>query len=79
LYCSESVIAMNKYERSDVDATCNTIGRNLYEIFVMIFEGKTQLERTKCKRKDNITMDLKEVTYLCVFLDWICLSQDRKR
>jgi hypothetical protein len=40
-------------------------------------EGKRPLGRPRCRREDNIKMDLQEVG--CGDMDWIGLAQDRDR
>ena len=40
-------------------------------------EGKRPLGRPRCKREDNIKMDLQEVA--CGVMDWIDLVWDRDR
>ena len=40
-------------------------------------EGKKPLGRPRCRRLDNIRMDLQEVG--CGYMDWIGLAQDRDR
>jgi hypothetical protein len=49
--------------------------RNLYNMFVRKPEGKRPLGRPRCRREDNIRMDLREIRWKGV--DWIRLSQDR--
>jgi hypothetical protein len=39
-------------------------------------EGRRPLGRPKCRREDNIKMDLQEVGWC---MDWIELTQDRDR
>ena len=46
-------------------------GRSVYKILTSTFAGKSPLGRPRCKREDNIRMDLKEMginTRNCV--DW---------
>jgi hypothetical protein len=40
-------------------------------------EGKRPLGRLRCRREDNIKMDLQEVG--CVGMEWIEQAQDRDR
>jgi hypothetical protein len=50
-------------------------GENVYRDFVGRLEGKRPLRRPKCRREDNIKMDLREIG-----LDgsnWIRLAQVR--
>jgi hypothetical protein len=49
--------------------------RNAYNILVGKSEGRRTLGRAKCRREDNITMDLRERGCECV--DWMHLDQDR--
>jgi hypothetical protein len=39
--------------------------------------GKRPLGSTRCRREDNIKMDLQEV--VCEIIDWIEMAQDRDR
>jgi hypothetical protein len=50
-------------------------GRGVYRVFVGKPEGKSPLGRPKCRWKDNITMDVREVGI--VGANWILLAQDR--
>jgi hypothetical protein len=49
--------------------------RNAYRLLVVNPESKKPLLRTKCRRMDNIKMDLREIGW--DGLDWIDLAQDR--
>jgi hypothetical protein len=49
--------------------------RNAYKILVGKPEGKRLLGRPRCRREDNIKMDLRKIGFGGV--DWICLAQDR--
>jgi hypothetical protein len=46
-----------------------------YKILVGKCEGKRPLRSYKCRSKDNVTMDLKEI--VCEGVDWINLTQDK--
>jgi hypothetical protein len=50
---------------------------NVYRLLVGKPEGKRPLGRPRCRRMDNIRMDLGEVGWGDV--DWIGLAQDRNR
>ena len=49
----------------------------MYRVLVGKLEGKKPLGRPRCRRLDNIRMDLQEVG--CGYMDWIGLAQDRDR
>ena len=49
--------------------------RGEYRVLVGKPEGKRKLERPRCRRVDNIKMDLQEVG--CGYMDWIGPTQDR--
>ena len=51
--------------------------RGEYRVLVGKPEGKRPLGRPRRRWKDNIEMDLQEVT--CGGMDWIELAQDRNR
>jgi hypothetical protein len=51
--------------------------RNVYRLLVGKSEGKRPLGRPRCRRIDNIKMDLLEIGLNVV--DWIGLAQDRYR
>ena len=51
--------------------------RGVYRVLVGKPEGKRQVARPRCRRKDNIKMDVQEVG--CGGLDWIELAEDRDR
>jgi hypothetical protein len=49
--------------------------RNTYRILVGKPEGNRPLGIPRCRRVDNIKMDLRDVGWGC--MDWIDLAQDR--
>jgi hypothetical protein len=49
----------------------------VYKVLVGNPEGKRPLGRPRCRREDNIKMDLQEVG--CGSMDWIKLTQDTDR
>jgi hypothetical protein len=49
--------------------------RNAHKILVGIPEGKRPLGRPKCRRENNIRMDLREIRWEGV--DWKHLAQDK--
>jgi hypothetical protein len=49
--------------------------RNAYRILVGKPEGKRLLGRPRCRRVDNIKMDLREIGWDGV--DWIDMAQDK--
>jgi hypothetical protein len=52
-------------------------GEGVYRILVEKPEGKKPMGRPRCRREDNIKMDLQEVG--CGSTDWIGLAQNRNR
>jgi len=50
-------------------------GRGVYRVLVGKPEGKTPLERPRCRWEDNIKMGLQEMGY--GGMDWIELAEDR--
>jgi hypothetical protein len=51
--------------------------RKLYKVLVGKPEGKRPLERPRCRWKDRLRLDLKEIGWGSV--EWIQLAQDRDR
>jgi hypothetical protein len=51
--------------------------RKVYKVLVGKPEGKRPLGRPRCRWKDGIRMDLREIGFGGV--DWIRLAQDRNR
>jgi hypothetical protein len=50
---------------------------NAYRILVGKPEGKRPLGRPRCRREDNLGMDLREIGW--GGMDWIDLAQDREQ
>jgi hypothetical protein len=78
LYCSPNIVRVIKIE-NEIGGAGSTCGdrRGVYRVLVGKPEGKRPLGRTRCKREDNIKMDLQESG--CGGVDWIELAQDRER
>jgi hypothetical protein len=79
LYCSPSIIRIIKFRRMRWAWHLERMGekRNVYRLLVGKPERKRPLGRQRCRRMDNIRMDLGEVGWRDV--DWIGLAQDRNR
>jgi hypothetical protein len=58
---------------------CSTFGerRGAYRVLMGKPEGKRPLGRPRCRRKDNIKMDIQEGGW--GDMDWIDMAQDRDR
>ena len=52
-------------------------GRGVHKVLVRKPEGRSPLERPRCRWEDNIKMDLEELGRGCG--DWMELAQDRDR
>jgi hypothetical protein len=50
-------------------------GRNVYRVLVGTPEGKSPLERPRCRWEDGIKMDLGEIGW--GGMEWFHLAQDR--
>jgi hypothetical protein len=79
LYSSPSIIRKIKLRRMTWAGHVARMGekRNVYRLLVGKAEGKSPLERPRCRWVDNIRMDLGEVGWGHV--DWIGLSHDSNR
>jgi hypothetical protein len=53
------------------------VGRDVYRVLVGKPERKRSLGTPRCRRKDNMNVDLQEVG--CEGMDWIKMAQDRDR
>jgi len=62
-----------------MDGACSAYGerRGAYRVLVGKPEGKRPLRRLRCRREDNIKMDLQEVG--CGGKEWIELAQGKDR
>jgi hypothetical protein len=79
LYYSPSIIRIIKSSRMGWMGHIARMGekRNSYRLLVGKQKGKISLERLRCRRIDNIKMDLVEIEL--GELDWIGLTHDRCR
>jgi hypothetical protein len=79
LYSSPSIIRIIKSRRMKWEGHVARMGvkRNTYRLLVGNPEGKRPLGSPRCRRVDNIRMDLREVGWGDV--DWIGLAQDMNR
>jgi hypothetical protein len=79
LYCLPSIIRIIKSRRMRWAGHVARMGekRNVCRLLVGKPEGKRPLGRPRCRRIDNIRLDLLEIGLNVV--DWICLTQDRYR
>ena len=63
-----------------MDGACSTYGgeeKCVYRVLMGKPEGKRLLWRPRCRKEDNIKMDLQEVG--CGGMDWIDLAEDKDR
>ena len=76
LYSSPNIIRTLKSRRLKCAAHLAGMeqSRNAYRILVGKPEGKRPLWRPRCRREDNIKMDLREVD--CDPGDWIALAEE---
>jgi hypothetical protein len=79
LYPSPNIIRIIKSRRMRLAGHVARMGekRNAYRLLVRKPEGKRPLGRPRCRRVDNVRMDLGEVGWGDV--DWIDLAKDRNR
>jgi hypothetical protein len=79
LHSSPSIIRIIKSRRMIWAGHVARLGekRNAYRLLVGKPEGKRPLRRPRCRRVDNIRMDLGEVGWVDV--NWIVLAKDRNR
>jgi hypothetical protein len=79
LYSSPSIVRVIKARRMRWAGLVARMGavRGAYNILVGRPEGRRPLGRPRCRWKDNIKIDLREIRFGDV--DWIHLSQDRDR
>ena len=73
-YCSD-----DKIEKTEIGWACGTYGwgEGVYRVLLGKPEGRRSLGRPRCRRVDNVRMDLQVVG--CRYMDWIGLAQDRDR
>jgi hypothetical protein len=71
LYSTRNIVLVIKSRRMRRAGHVARVGerRGIYRVLVGKPEGKRPLGRPRCRRKDNIKMDLQEVG--CGGMDWI--------
>ena len=79
LYSSPNVVRVIKSRRIRWARHVARMGekRGVYRVLVGKPEGKRPLGRPRCRWKDNINMDLREM--ICGVMEWIELAQDKDR
>ena len=79
LYSSPNVVRVIKSRRIRWAGHVARMGekRGVYRVLVGKPEGKRPLGRPRCRWKDNINMDLREM--ICGVMEWIELAQDKDR
>ena len=78
-FCTPHPILLGwKIEKNEMGGICSTYGERtgVYIILVRKPDGEKSFGRNRCRWKDNVKMDLKDLGRRC--MDWIDLPQNRK-
>jgi hypothetical protein len=77
LHSSPNIIKNDQVKKDEMGRACSTNGtkRNAYRILVGKPEGRRPLGRPRCRRVDNIKIDLREIGWNG--MEWIDLAEDR--